>query len=67
MATSANSGATINGEEEIIALLAPLTEGYPGAFGLKEDCALITPPSVTHQRVFCPLRPVSRFPRWYCL
>ncbi len=33
----------MKGEEEIIALLAPLTEGHPGAFGLKDDCALLTP------------------------
>jgi thiamine-monophosphate kinase len=32
------------GEEGVIAQLAPLTEGYPGAFGLKDDCALVTPP-----------------------
>lgn len=31
------------GEEAIIALLEPLAEGFPGAFGLKDDCALITP------------------------
>ena len=34
---------TLHGEEAIIALLAPLAEGFPGAFGLKDDCALITP------------------------
>ena len=33
----------LHGEEAIIALLAPLTEGAPGAFGLKDDCALLTP------------------------
>ena len=33
----------LRGEEAIIALLAPLTEGLPGAFGLKDDCALLTP------------------------
>jgi thiamine-monophosphate kinase len=32
------------GEEAIIALLAPLAEGHAGAFGLKDDCALLTPP-----------------------
>jgi thiamine-monophosphate kinase len=32
------------GEEAAIALLAPLAEGYPGAFGLQDDCALLTPP-----------------------
>ncbi len=33
----------LNGEEAIIALLAPLTDGQAGAFGLKDDCALLTP------------------------
>ena len=33
----------LSGEEAIIALLAPLTEGHAGAFGLKDDCALLTP------------------------
>jgi thiamine-monophosphate kinase len=33
----------LHGEEAIVALLAPLTEGDPGAFGLKDDCALLTP------------------------
>src|SRR5262245_48460657 len=36
-----------HGEEAIIALLAPLTEGDPAAFGLKDDCALVTPPPGT--------------------
>lgn len=35
---------TVLGEEALIALLAPLAAGYPGAFGLKDDCALLTPP-----------------------
>jgi thiamine-monophosphate kinase len=34
---------TLQGEEAIIALLAPLTRGNAGAFGLKDDCALLTP------------------------
>jgi thiamine-monophosphate kinase len=34
---------TLHGEEAIIAVLAPLAEGAPGAFGLKDDCALLTP------------------------
>jgi thiamine-monophosphate kinase len=34
---------TLHGEEAIIGLLAPLTEGAPGAFGLQDDCALIAP------------------------
>ena len=33
----------LRGEEAIIALLAPLAPGFPGAFGLKDDCALLTP------------------------
>jgi thiamine-monophosphate kinase len=33
----------VHGEEAIIALLAPLTNGAPGAFGLQDDCALIAP------------------------
>ncbi len=43
--TSRNPGLDdrLRGEEAIIALLAPLTEGDPGAFGLKDDCALLTP------------------------
>ncbi len=42
--TSRNPGldAPLHGEEAIVALLAPLTEGDPGAFGLKDDCALLT-------------------------
>src|SRR5262245_48078833 len=37
----------VSGEEAIIALLAPLSAGFPGAFGLKDDCALLTPPPGT--------------------
>jgi thiamine-monophosphate kinase len=33
---------TLQGEEAIIRLLAPLARGAPGAFGLQDDCALIT-------------------------
>jgi thiamine-monophosphate kinase len=33
----------LHGEEAIVALLAPLAEGAPGALGLKDDCALLTP------------------------
>jgi thiamine-monophosphate kinase len=33
----------LHGEEAIIALLAPLAAGFPGAFGLADDCALLTP------------------------
>lgn len=38
---------SLEGEDSIIALLAPLAEGHPGAFGLKDDCALIAPPPGT--------------------
>lgn len=34
---------TLVGEEAIIAVLAPLAAGAPGAFGLKDDCALLQP------------------------
>jgi thiamine-monophosphate kinase len=34
----------IDGEEAIIGFLAPLAAGFPGAFGLKDDCATIAPP-----------------------
>jgi thiamine-monophosphate kinase len=37
----------LHGEDAIIALLAPLAEGYAGAFGLKDDCALLSPPPGT--------------------
>ena len=33
----------LHGEEAIIRVLAPLARGAPGAFGLQDDCALITP------------------------
>ncbi|HEX5957454.1 MAG TPA: AIR synthase related protein, partial [Hyphomicrobiaceae bacterium] len=33
----------LHGEEEIIAVLAPLAARAPGAFGLRDDCALLTP------------------------
>ena len=33
----------VHGEEAIIRLLAPLAQGAPGAFGLDDDCALMTP------------------------
>jgi thiamine-monophosphate kinase len=36
--------AAVRSEEAIIALLAPLAAGYPNAFGLKDDCALVAPP-----------------------
>ena len=34
---------TLQGEEAIIRLLAPLARGAPGALGLEDDCALIAP------------------------
>jgi thiamine-monophosphate kinase len=43
MAEDAQGGERVEGEEAIIRVLAPLASGYPGAFGLKDDCALITP------------------------
>jgi thiamine-monophosphate kinase len=33
----------LHGEETIVELLTPLTEGDPGAFSLKDDCALLRP------------------------
>ena len=46
--TDANqTNGTLQGEEAIIAVLAPLAQGHPGAFGLKDDCALLAPPSGT--------------------
>jgi len=33
----------LHGEEAIVRLLAPLALGFPGAFGLQDDCALIAP------------------------
>jgi thiamine-monophosphate kinase len=38
-----NAQDILHGEEAIVALLAPLAKGFPGAFGLKDDCALLTP------------------------
>jgi thiamine-monophosphate kinase len=37
------SDDTLQGEEAIIRLLAPLARGAPGALGLEDDCALIAP------------------------
>ncbi len=37
------TGEKLQGEEAIIRLLAPLARGYPGAFGLSDDCAVVTP------------------------
>jgi thiamine-monophosphate kinase len=33
----------VQGEAAIIRVLAPLAQGFAGAFGLQDDCALITP------------------------
>ena len=36
---------SVGGEEAIIqGYFAPLAEGFPGAFGLDDDCALLAPP-----------------------
>ncbi len=37
------SESRLTSEADLIALLAPLTAGAPGAFGLKDDCALFHP------------------------
>jgi thiamine-monophosphate kinase len=43
MSDGRQQSAKLRGEEAIIRLLAPLAAGYPGAFGLEDDCALVTP------------------------
>jgi thiamine-monophosphate kinase len=43
MASAEHTGERLHGEEAIIRLLAPLAAGYPGAFGLEDDCALVRP------------------------
>ena len=43
MANDERAGEKLHGEEAIIRLLAPLAQGYPGAFGLTDDCAVVTP------------------------
>jgi thiamine-monophosphate kinase len=43
MANHETEDERLHGEEAIIRLLAPLARGAPGAFGLEDDCALITP------------------------
>jgi thiamine-monophosphate kinase len=43
MGDERHTGERLHGEEAIIRLLAPLADGYPGAFGLRDDCALVTP------------------------
>lgn len=38
------SGTRIEGEDELVGtFLAPLAAGFPGAFGLKDDCAVLAP------------------------
>ena len=34
----------VEGEAGVIAFMAPLASGFPGALGLKDDCALLAPP-----------------------
>src|SRR4029077_15898986 len=43
MANDERADDRLQGEEAIIRLLAPLAQGYPGAFGLSDDCAVVTP------------------------
>jgi thiamine-monophosphate kinase len=43
MSNAPREGGILHGEQAIIDILAPLSHGYPGAFGLRDDCALITP------------------------
>jgi thiamine-monophosphate kinase len=43
MSGTAQTDTRLHGEEEIIAVLAPLAEGVPGALRLKDDCALLAP------------------------
>ena len=44
MSKGSKNQPEVTGEEAIIqGFLAPLARGFPGAFGLKDDCALLTP------------------------
>jgi thiamine-monophosphate kinase len=43
MTSDRRQGEPLQGEEAIIQLLAPLAQGAPGALGLQDDCALLTP------------------------
>src|SRR6185436_18937693 len=43
MATDIKQGEKLHSEEAIIRVLAPLAQGFAGAFDLRDDCALITP------------------------
>ncbi len=38
-----DSKERLHGEAAIVRVLAPLAQGFAGAFGLQDDCALITP------------------------
>jgi thiamine-monophosphate kinase len=43
MATDIKQDEKLHGEEAIVRVLAPLAQGFAGAFGLQDDCALIMP------------------------
>lgn len=43
MADNERQNRPLEGEGAIIGLLAPLADGFPNAFGLKDDCALLAP------------------------
>ena len=43
MARNGSQDETLPGEEAIVRLLAPLAQGFAGAFDLQDDCALLTP------------------------
>lgn len=43
MAGDNQNNERLQGEAAIIRVLAPLAAGFPGAFGLADDCAVITP------------------------
>jgi len=43
MASDVKQDEKLHGEEAIVRVLAPLAEGFAGAFGLKDDCAVLTP------------------------
>jgi thiamine-monophosphate kinase len=43
MATDIKQDDPVRGEEAIVRVLAPLAEGFAGAFGLQDDCAVVAP------------------------
>ena len=47
MTTDKRRNERVHGEEAIVRFLAPLARGAPGAFGLEDDCALLTPAAGT--------------------